>query len=90
MKPDPIALDDEAPEWSDDINARAVRLDQLPPGLQAKLKVGRPKSADPKKIVTLRLRTSLFEAYQAQGADWRARMEQVLADALPSGFAEDK
>ena len=90
MKPDPTALDEEAPEWSDDMNARAVSLEQLPPGLQAKLRVGRPRSADPKKIVTLRLRTSLFEAYQAQGADWRARMEQVLADGLPSGFAEEK
>lgn len=87
MKP---AFDGDAPEWSDDINARAVCLGQLPASLQAKLKVGRPRSADPKKIVTLRLRTSLFEAYQAQGANWRARMERVLADGLPSGFAEDK
>ncbi|OXE37116.1 MAG: hypothetical protein CGW95_03500 [Phenylobacterium zucineum] len=90
MKPDPSSLSEDAPEWSEDMNTRAIRLDQLPLALQAKLKVGRPRSPDPKRIVTLRLRTSLFEAYQAQGPDWRARMEQVLADALPSGFAEDK
>ena len=90
MKPDSTALHEDAPEWSDEMNARAVRLDQLPPSLQAKLKVGRPRSADPKKIVTLRLHTSLFEAYQAQGANWRARMEQVLADGLLSGFSEEK
>ena len=81
-RPDPELIDDDAPEWTDEMNARAVSISDLPASLQAKLKSGRPRAADPKRVVTLRLRSSLFAAYEAQGADWRARMEQVLTDAL--------
>ena len=82
MKPNPELIDDDAPEWTDEVNARGVSVDDLPEPLRAKLKSGRPKLADPKRIVTLRLRSSLFAAYEAQGADWRARMERVLTEAL--------
>ena len=82
MKPDPERIDDDAPEWTDEMNARAMSFSDLPLSIQQKLKGGRPRAADPKRVVTLRLRTSLFDAYAAQGPDWRARMEQVLTDAL--------
>ncbi len=59
-------------------------FDGLPPTLQAKLKVGRPRAVDPKTVVTLRLRASVLAAYEAQGEDWRARMETVLVEALGS------
>jgi uncharacterized protein (DUF4415 family) len=61
--------------------------EQLPPTLQAKLKGGRPRAADPKTVVTLRLRASVLAAYEAQGSDWRARMKAILTDAL--GEAQD-
>ncbi len=82
MKPDPEMIDDDAPEWTDEMNARAMSILDLPISLQAKLRGGRPKVVDPKRVVTLRLRSSLFAAYQEQGADWRARMERVLTEAL--------
>jgi uncharacterized protein (DUF4415 family) len=82
MKPDPELIDDEAPEWTEQMNAQAVSLTGLPLTLQAKLKTGRPRAKDPKRVVTLRLRSSLFAAYEAQGQDWRARMEQVLSEAM--------
>lgn len=82
MKPSPEMIDEEAPEWTAQMNAQAMTLKDLPVTLQAKLKAGRPRAKDPKRVVTLRLRSSLFAAYEAQGQDWRARMEQVLAEAM--------
>jgi uncharacterized protein (DUF4415 family) len=83
--PDPEMIDDDAPEWTDEMNARAIGFTDLPPSLQAKIRAikgGRPKAADPKRVVTLRLKTSLFAAYEALGPDWRARMEKVLTEGL--------
>ena len=82
MKPDPEMIDDDAPEWTVAMNAAAVSVTALPKALQAKLKAGRPRAKDPKQVVTLRLRSSLLAAYEAQGSDWRARMERVLMDAV--------
>lgn len=82
MKPDPEMIDDDAPEWTAQMNSQAVSLADLPTTLQGKLKAGRPRAKDPKRVVTLRLRSSLFAAYAAQGHDWRARMEQVLTEAV--------
>ncbi len=79
---DPEMIDDDAPEWTVAMNAAAVSVMALPKTLQAKLKIGRPRAKDPKRVVTLRLRSSLFAAYEAQGSDWRARMERVLDDAI--------
>ena len=81
-RPNPEMIDDENPEWTAETTANALRFDELPPTLQAKLKGGRPKAADPKTVVTLRLRASVLAAYEAQGSDWRARMEKVLGEAL--------
>jgi len=75
-------IDEEAPEWTAQMNAQAITLKDLPATLQAKMKAGRPRAKDPKRLVTLRLRSSLFAAYEAQGQDWRARMEQVLTEAV--------
>jgi hypothetical protein len=38
MKPDPEQIDDEAPEWTAQMNDQAVALMDLPLTLQAKLK----------------------------------------------------
>lgn len=45
--------------------------------------MGRPASADPKEVVTLRLRRSTLEAYKAEFDDWRARMEAAIEAGLP-------
>lgn len=81
MKPDPEMIDDDNPEWTDEVFSAAVRLEDLPGSLQAKLR-GRPRSGDPKQVVTLRLRESLIQRYKAQGDDWRAKMETILIKAL--------
>jgi hypothetical protein len=42
----------------------------------------RPKSADPRTPVTIRLPMSVIEAYQAGGRGWRDRMEAALVGAV--------
>jgi uncharacterized protein (DUF4415 family) len=76
---------DDGPEWTDDQFARAelsiggkvIRPAQgtltRPPG--------RPKLADAKQVVTLRLPPSLIERYKREGADWRARMADAIMKA---------
>ncbi|MEO7027674.1 MAG: BrnA antitoxin family protein [Caulobacteraceae bacterium] len=79
--PDPELIDDENPEWTDGMFASARRLSDLPAGAQTKLG-GRPRRADAKKLVSLRLRPNVIDAYQAQGADWRSKMERALVEGL--------
>ena len=42
MKPDPELIDDEAPEWTDEMNARAMSLSSLAVSLQKALIGERP------------------------------------------------
>jgi hypothetical protein len=41
----------------------------------------RPKSEDPKVVVTLRLRASDFEAFKASHPDWRGALEAYVRGA---------
>lgn len=44
--------------------------------------VGRPKSADPKKQVTLRLDREVLDRFRATGRGWQSRVNDVLRAAL--------
>jgi|Wag4MinimDraft_6_1082665.scaffolds.fasta_scaffold20710_3 uncharacterized protein (DUF4415 family) len=44
---------------------------------------GRPKLADPKRLLSVRIRTSTIEAWKATGAGWQTRMTQLLESATP-------
>ena len=46
-KPDPELIDEENPEWTDEMFKQSTRFAALPESLQAKL-LGRPKAASPK------------------------------------------
>lgn len=77
---------DDAPEWTDDqfaraefaINGKVIRPAQ---GTLTRPR-GRPKLADAKQVVTLRLPPSLIERYKSEGADWRARMAEAIRKAV--------
>lgn len=53
-KPNPVLIDDENPEWTNEMFKQSVRFDALPVSLQAKLR-GRPKAAVTKERITIRL-----------------------------------
>lgn len=77
--------DDDLPEWTDDQFRRAAvyhkgRLIRPADGTLAK--PGRPKSADPKKQVTLRLDSIVLEKFRAMGPRWQSRINAELRKAL--------
>ncbi|AMJ62325.1 BrnA antitoxin family protein [Bosea sp. PAMC 26642] len=76
---------DDGPEWTDDQFARAEfaiggKIIRPAQGTLTR-GPGRPKLADAKQVVTLRLEPSLIEAYKNDGEDWRGRMADAIRKA---------
>ncbi len=67
------------PEWSAPEVARALRADQLPAPLRAKLG-GRPKAAATKEAVKLRLDPDLLVVLRATGDGWQTRVNRILRE----------
>ena len=45
-------------------------------------KRGRPKSDDPKQVVTIRLNRDLLEYFRATGPGWQTRIGEILQRAV--------
>ena len=80
-KPNPELVDDENPEWTDEMFKQSVRLDALPASLQAKLR-GRPKAIVTKEAVKLRLDADVLAALRASGGGWQTRINDTLRASL--------
>ncbi|MBK7050832.1 MAG: hypothetical protein RL710_665 [Pseudomonadota bacterium] len=80
-KPNPELVDDENPEWTDEMFKQSVRLDGLPASLQAKLR-GRPKAIVTKEAVKLRLDADVLAALRASGDGWQTRINDTLRASL--------
>ena len=80
-KPNPELIDDENPEWTDEMFKQSVRLDALPPSLQAKLR-GRPKAAVTKEAVKVRLDADVLKVLRASGDGWQTRINDTLRACL--------
>ena len=77
--------DDDLPEWTDDQFRRAAVYNGgklIKPADGTLTKPGRPKSADPKKQVTLRLDSVVLEKFRAMGPRWQSRINAELRKAL--------
>lgn len=74
--------DNDNPEWTEETTARAVPFSSLPKSLQAKLR-GRPKLANAKVAISLRVDPSVLARWKASGAGWQTRMAQALAARAP-------
>jgi uncharacterized protein (DUF4415 family) len=81
-RPNPELIDDDAPEWTDDMAARAVPFAGLPAKLQRKLR-GRPVVGQPKTAISLRVPNDALARWKASGAGWQTRMAQALAEQAP-------
>jgi uncharacterized protein (DUF4415 family) len=64
---------DDAPELTDAELARAVHYDG-----ERVIRRGRPKLANPKDQVTLRLDHDIVERFRASGAGWQSRINDAL------------
>ncbi len=63
---------DELPELTDDMLARG-KIN----------KGGRPRSANPRKLISIRLPESVIERWRATGPGWQTRMAERLAKTQP-------
>lgn len=63
----------ELPELTDEMLARATVN-----------RGGRPRSANPRKLISLRLPADVVERWRATGPGWQTRMAERLSKARPS------
>lgn len=82
---------DENPTWGKAEFARARPAEEVLPelfGKEAAAKMvkprGRPKSANPKTPLKLRIDPDVVDAYRAQGEGWQTRMNDALRDYAKS------
>ena len=80
-----IDPDDDDVIWTEDMFRRAAIYKGgtlIRPANGTLTKPGRPKSADPKKQVTLRLDSVVLEKFRAMGPRWQSRINAELRKAL--------
>ena len=61
-----------------DPDARPLTAAQLKAMVPMKALRGRPKSANPKKLVSLRYSPEVLEYFKSTGEGWQSRMDSVL------------
>ena len=66
----------ELPELSDEMLSRAVLK-------RGGKRVGRPKSANPKVAISLRLPSEVLDRWRSSGTGWQTRMAEVLSKRAP-------
>ena len=77
--------DRENPEWTAGDFRRAKRVADVFPEIvkAAKRARGRPKLANPKVQVTLRVDANVLAKFKATGAGWQTRVNAALVKAAP-------
>ncbi|MBL8338573.1 MAG: BrnA antitoxin family protein [Rhodoferax sp.] len=63
---------DELPELTDDMFARGVVN-----------KGGRPRAANPKRLISIRLTEDVIQRWRATGPGWQTRMAEKLSNSAP-------
>ena len=81
MRSNPEQIDEENPEWTDEMFKQSVRFKEMPKSLQVKLR-GRPKAAVTKERITIRLSQEVVAQFRASGDGWQTRVDAALKDWL--------
>jgi uncharacterized protein (DUF4415 family) len=78
-----IAQDPDNPEWTAEDFARARPFREMFPELAVSIdrSRGRPKSAHPKKQISIRLDEDVLAKFKATGKGWQARINEALRKA---------
>ena len=79
-----IASDPDAPEATGDQLSRATSFSEAFPALADAMRKnigGRPKAANPKVAVSLRLDQEVIDRFKSGGPVWQTRMNKALRDA---------
>ena len=69
------------PEWTADDFANARTLDEVLPGLARRIRESKP-AKPAKQVVSLELDSEVVARFQAEGRDWRARINRTLRKAV--------
>ena len=78
-----IALDPDAPEWTDADWTRARPADEIVPHIVAEYRRTRGKQKAPvKEKVTLRLDADVLAHFRRNGKGWQTRINDVLRKAV--------
>jgi len=80
-----IASDPDNPEWTDEDFANAKPFTEVFPDLAEKMRKnigGRPKSANPKVAVSIRLDPDVLAKFKAAGPGWQTRINEALRKAV--------
>lgn len=89
-KSNPYLIDDENPEWTDDmfLEARPARevlkedFGETNANILLKGKVGRPVSDLPKKQITIRLDADIIKEFRSHGRGWQTEINHILHEWL--------
>lgn len=76
---------DDAPEWTDEMFDRAAIYEGgklIRPATGTLTRRGRPKLANPKRQVTLRLDGDLLDRLRESGPGWQGRINDILRNAV--------
>jgi uncharacterized protein (DUF4415 family) len=76
---------DDAPEWTDDVFDRAAIYKGgklVRPADGTLTRRGRPKLANPKRQVTLRLDGDVIDRLRETGPGWQSRINEILRNAV--------
>ncbi len=78
---DMIASDPDNPEWTEEMFRKSKPFAEAFPELHANMKKnlgGRPKSANPKQAISIRLSPEVLEHFKAGGPGWQSRIDDAL------------
>ncbi len=76
---------DDAPEWTDDVFDRAAIYKGgklVRPADGTLTRRGRPKLANPKQQITLRLDGDVIDRLRETGPGWQSRINEILRNAV--------
>lgn len=78
------APDEDSPEWTEADFASARPASELPADIQAAFPRmrGRPKSANPKEQVTLRISREVLEHFRSSGPGWQTEIDRALLASI--------
>lgn len=88
MKPklNPEMIDEENPEWTDEMFAQAKPMIKADPELveMSKSVCGTPKTENPKILLSIHYSQEVIDFFKSTGKNWQARMDEVLRNYVAS------
>jgi len=79
-KPNPELIDEENPEWTEEMVREARPATEVAPKIVAAHRPGRPLKEDEKRQLTLRLSPAVVDYFKSTGPGWQTRINEALKE----------